>query len=130
MTRPKDKGSKRKAGRKSVFSPRKETILANFAETYSTAHLASRPEVALFLTKLANWCIARWGYSELLSLDVEGEDDDPTEVYDLKDSVEPADDDLSEAEAETRIAYFNDLRNVSLESNIPRPKLLDKVLRN
>lgn len=113
MTRPKAIGNKKRAGRKSTFSPRKEVILANFAETYRDAHRNSKPEVALFLTKLANWCINRWGYIQSMSVDVEGEDDDPEEVHDLEADIEPADDDLTEAEAAFRVGVFTDLRTVS-----------------
>lgn len=116
MTRAKDKDAKRKAGRKSTFSARKEGILGKFAEIYHQAHSASKPEVALFLNKLANWCISRWGYRQHLNVDIGEEDNDPAEEYDLELSETP-DDDLSEAEAETRANYFGELRTVSYNFN-------------
>lgn len=112
MTRQKPADKKQKPGRKSNFSTCKENIICdNFGETYLAAHATSKPEVGLFLNKVANWAIHRWGYSKSLHVDTDGEDDDPTEVFSL--DVDLPDDDISEEEATERTAYYDDIRNVS-----------------
>lgn len=113
MPRAKKGKDKQKVGRKPNFSCRKQAILATFGGTYKDANSASKKEVALFFDKTANWCINRWGYSTTLGVDVGDEDNDETEVYSLDDDHEPADDDISEADATLRSDYFSDLQTVS-----------------
>lgn len=114
MTRALEPSLKRKSGRKSNFSPRKEEILRKFGETYQAAHTLSRPEVGRFLDKVSNWAIDRWGYSATLGVDVEGEDDDPTEEFNLAGFCAVPDDDIAEEAAQERTAYYDDLRTVRL----------------
>lgn len=113
MTRAKSSSEKKKVGRKSYFSVRKENIVCdNFGEAYLAAHATSKPEVGLFLNKISNWVIDRWGYSTSLHVDIDGEDDDPSEVFNLE--VSSPDDDISEEVAAERTAYYDDIRTVSL----------------
>lgn len=118
---PQKNDDKRKVGRKPIFSPRRQAILASFGQTYKDANSASKRQVALFLDQAANWCIHRWGYSNALGVDVDGEDDDPTEEHALDSDLPPPDDDLSEAEATLRSTYYSELRTVSHLIIIAKP---------
>lgn len=116
MTRALDKSLKRKPGRKSNFSPRKDEILRKFGDTYRAAHELSKPEVGRFLDKIANWAIDRWGYSTTLAVDADGEDDNPDEEFDLAGFSAVPDDDLSDEEAKDRTEYYDELRTVCLSA--------------
>lgn len=113
MTKPKPKGQKQKAGRKSTFSNRKEAVLVHFTDGYLAAQTNSRAEVTRFLDKVTNYCIDRWGYRKSFKTDEGDEDNDPTEEFDLASFVVAPNDDISEAEAQTQSAYYSDLRLVS-----------------
>lgn len=110
MTRRKAIGAKQQAGRKPIFSKRKEHLLAKFSECF--LEQKSRQQRSAFYDKIGNWCIARWGYRADFSIDLDAEDDDPDEEVNIEDSTVPDDDDLSEEEAEVRTSYYNTLRTV------------------
>lgn len=110
MTRAKKPEQKKQAGRKSLFSKRKGDLLVKFNTSF--LEQKSRKQRSAFYNKLANWCIARWGYRADLSIDEDDEDNDPDEEVSIEDSAVMDDDDLSEDDAKVRVDYYDTIRTV------------------